>query len=234
MAKYRATWAQAILSPFNVVWRPHVILILIYEALLFGFGIGINVTNAVFLGTPKVAGGYGFPQFAIAGSYGTPLVSVFIGEAIGRFVNDWIADWRIRKNKGIFEAEMRLWTCYLALPIYIAGFILLGASFQKKLSVAALVFGWGMAEVAIMMTTVAVYAYLNNAFPRHQGEVSALINLARVLGGFSVAYFQVPWATKNGALQTFGCEAAIVAGAFFLVIPFLQLKGRSLRANYSL
>jgi len=44
--------------------------------------------------------------------------------------------------------------------------------------------------------------------PWLQGEVSALINLARTLGGFSVAYFQVPWATKNGALQTFGVEAA--------------------------
>lgn len=26
--------------------------------------------------------------------------------------------------------------------------------------------------------------------------------------GFSVAYFQIPWAEKHGALQTFGCEAA--------------------------
>ena len=43
-----------------------------------------------------------------------------------------------------------------------------------------------------------------------QGEISGLINLARTLGGFSVAYFQVPWATKHGALQTFGVEAACV------------------------
>ena len=81
-------------------------------------------------------------------------------------------------------------------------------------------------------------AYCNNSFPRHQGEVSALINLARTLevgsshfpcptfllplppvkhlnadkisSGFAVAYFQVPWATKNGAIQTFGVEAAYV------------------------
>lgn len=26
--------------------------------------------------------------------------------------------------------------------------------------------------------------------------------------GFSVAYYQVPWAEKHGALQTFGVEAA--------------------------
>src|ERR1700760_1118628 len=40
-------------------------------------------------------------------------------------------------------------------------------------------------------------AYTNDCFPKHQGEISALLNLARVLGGFSVAYFQVPWAMKH-------------------------------------
>ena len=113
---------------------------------------------------------------------------------------------------------------------FICGFIVLGAAFQKKLSVGAVVMGWGLAEVAVMINTVAVCkllamvlkisidssgyffsyldAYCNDCFPRHKGEISALINLARTLGGFSVAYFQVPWATKNGALQTFGVEAA--------------------------
>ena len=61
--------------------------------------------------------------------------------------------------------------------------------------------------------------------------MSALLNLARVLGGFSVTYFQVPWALKHGALQTFGCEAAVVAGLFLLVVPALQIKGRYLRVS---
>lgn len=111
------------------------------------------------------------------------------------------------------------------MPLYICGFVTLGASFQKHLSVGALVMGWGIAEFSVMINTVAVYAYCNDAFPKHhvrllllpqcvgtyvtlQGEISALINLARTLGGFSVAYFQVPWALKNGAIQTFGVEAA--------------------------
>lgn len=64
-----------------------------------------------------------------------------------------------------------------------------------------------------------------------QGEISALINLVRTLGGFSVAYFQVPWAAKNGALQPFGVEAAIVAALFLLIVPMLQWKGASLRVR---
>ena len=64
-----------------------------------------------------------------------------------------------------------------------------------------------------------------------QGENSALVNLFRTLGGFSVAYFQVPWASKHGSLQTFGCEAAIVTGLFLLIIPALQYNGRYLRVG---
>ena len=117
--------------------------------------------------------------------------------------------------------------CYAAVPLFICGFLALGSAFQKHDSIGALVMGWGIAQVAIMVNTVAVCAslydvrstrevsrsissdaYANDCFPKYPGEISALLNLTRVLGGFSVAYFQVPWATKHGALQTFGCEAA--------------------------
>ncbi|KXN80806.1 hypothetical protein AN958_07242 [Leucoagaricus sp. SymC.cos] len=233
MSKYRISWVESILSPLNVVWRPHLLTILIFEAMLFGFSIGINVTNVVFLGTPVAEGGYGFSQFAIAGGYGTPIVSVILGELVGRYMNDWIMNVSIKRNNGVFEAESRLWACYVAIPLYLCGFITLGAAIQKHLTVGALIMGWGIAELATMINTVAVYAYCNDCFPKHQGEISALVNLARTLGGFSVAYFQVPWALKNGAIQTFGCEAAIVIGLFFLVVPALQLKGSKLRVRCS-
>lgn len=45
---------------------------------------------------------------------------------------------------------------------------MLGASFQKHLGVGAIIMGWGISELAIMIHTVAVYAYLNDCFPKHQ------------------------------------------------------------------
>jgi hypothetical protein len=77
----------------------------------------------------------------------------------------------IRRNKGFFEAESRLWyanslseegqteslcrTCYVAMPLYICGFLTLGAGIQN-LNAAALIMGWGIAFVAITLNTVAV------------------------------------------------------------------------------
>ncbi|KAH8110296.1 MFS general substrate transporter [Phellopilus nigrolimitatus] len=232
LSKFREPWKDSILAPFKIIWRPHLLAILFFEALLFGFSIGINTTNAVFLGSPPPVG-YGFSEFGIAGSYGTPIVAVIIGELVGRYTNEFIMNRGIKRNKGVFEAEVRLWACYIAVPLYLCGFIVLGASFQKMLSVGALVMGWGLAEVAVMINTVAVYAYCNDCFPRYRGEISALINLSRTLGGFSVAFFQVPWATKNGALQTFGVEGAMVVALFIFIVPWIQIKGKSLRARFS-
>ncbi|KAK0192753.1 major facilitator superfamily domain-containing protein [Armillaria mellea] len=233
MAKYRVSWTESILSPINVVWRPHLLGALLFEGVLFGFSIGLNVTNVVFLGTPLPVG-FGWSQDAIAGAYGTPIVSVLLGELVGRYLNDWIMNKSIKRNSGVFEAESRLWACYIAMPLYICGFVTFGASIQKHLNTAGIVMGWGIAELATMINTVAIYAYCNDCFPKHQGEISALINLARTFGGFAVAYFQVPWAEKHGAIQTFGCEAAIVAGIFLLIVPALQIYGRSLRKRFSM
>lgn len=83
----------------------------------------------------------------------------------------------IRRNHGVFYAESRLWyvhiakvernlcttyksyshrACYLAVILYICGYVVLGASLQKHLSAGALIMGWGISEVATMINTVAV------------------------------------------------------------------------------
>ncbi|KAI0693401.1 hypothetical protein BC835DRAFT_1415921 [Cytidiella melzeri] len=156
MAKYRSSWMEVISVWFKLVWCPHLFSILLFEAMLSGFSIGVNVTNAVFvqLASPL---GYGFSQFATAGVYGTSIVAVIIGELLGRYFIDWVMRTCVRRNSGVFEVESHLWTCYIAVPLYMCGFILIGAAFQNFLSVAVLVMGWGIAEVAVMINTVAMH-----------------------------------------------------------------------------
>lgn len=36
-------------------------------------------------------------------------VAVLIGELLGRYFNDWVMNFCIQRNNGVFEAEMRLW-----------------------------------------------------------------------------------------------------------------------------
>jgi len=231
LAKYRASWWEVSMACLDVVWRPQFIFVIVFEAAVFGFSVGLNVTNVVFLGTPAPVG-FGYNEYIVAGAYATPMVAVIIGEVIGRFANDWIMKANIRRNRGFFEAESRLWVCYFAMPLFLCGFLVLGAGIQY-LNIAAVVLGWGIAEVAVMINTVAIYAYCNDCFPKRQGEISALINLARTLGGFSVAYFQVPWATKSGGLVVMGVEASVTIGLFLIAVPLVQRKGSYFRKRFA-
>ncbi|KAF9050957.1 MFS general substrate transporter [Rhodocollybia butyracea] len=234
MSKYRLSWYEATASLFRVVWRPHLLIILVFEALVFGFSIGINVTTPCFWEHHHLwdTASRSLLSLAVMGRHWC--VGIIIGELIGRFNNDYIMNVSIRRNNGVFEAESRLWACYVGIPLYICGFVLLGASFQNQLSPGAFIMGFGISMVAVMIITVAVYAYCNDCFPQHPGEISALVNLARTLGGFAVAYFQIPWAVKNGTLQVFGVESAVVTGLFFLCVPLIQIKGRYFRERFSL
>jgi MFS family permease len=74
MSKYRVSWAESILTPLNMVWRPHLLMVLIFEvischvyvlytghlmlsqAMLFGFGIGINVNSPPSVLGPLLTG----------------------------------------------------------------------------------------------------------------------------------------------------------------------------------
>ena len=54
-------------------------------------------------------------------------------------------------------------TCYIGMLLYICGFVVLGAAFQKHLSVGAVVIGWGMSLAALIVNTVSICKFL---YPR--------------------------------------------------------------------
>lgn len=45
MAKYRPSWGKCFKDVLEVLLKPNVLLMLLYIMWVFGFGIGINVTN---------------------------------------------------------------------------------------------------------------------------------------------------------------------------------------------
>ena len=45
------------------------------------------------------------------------------------------------------------------MPLYLCGFLALGAADEKKLNISAFILGWGIAQVSIMINTVAICMY---------------------------------------------------------------------------
>ncbi|QRV93905.1 major facilitator superfamily transporter [Ceratobasidium sp. AG-Ba] len=224
MYKYRVPFHVALWRPIETLLDPRIFLACLFMGVTFGWTIGINVTLVIFLHAPAPLG-YGMNADQSSAMYLTPIVAALLGELVGHWLNDWFAKQYIKRHHGVFKPEARLIMPYLGSFWATVGLITLGATLQHRLSIAGVIFGWGMLVFGIMQLVTSIYAYCSDLLPDRQGELSALLNWARVLGGFSVAYYQVPWAERAGALQVFGVEAAIVVGITALIIPALQFGG---------
>lgn len=196
----------------------------------FMWAIGINQTSSILFETPRKEGGYGFGPLSVGYLCFTPIIGVLIGELIGNWGNDWLANTYIRTHGGVFKPEARLPAIYPSQLLMVAGLVLVGQALKHVLHWTALAFGWGMYVVGYMIVSVAITAYALDAYPTAPGEVSAFINFARIIGGFAVGYFQLDWGLHSGFDVSFGVQAAVV-GASMLIVVVLNIWGEKIRAK---
>ncbi|GAM89106.1 hypothetical protein ANO11243_071410 [Dothideomycetidae sp. 11243] len=226
-SSYYISFLQAYKRLILVLIKPAFYLI---AFLIFAWAIGINITTAILFATPEKYGGYGYSYNGVGFLYFIPIVAIFIGEVFGHFFNDFMARRYIHKHGGVFEAEARLTTLYIAAVAMIAGLVLIGQTLEKELSVAGVIFGWGLSAFGVMVNSVATQSYALDSYPLAPAEVAGWVQFARVAGGFSVGYYQQPWGAKVGYAATFGTQAGIVAFSLIAVVA-LQIWGRKLRLS---
>lgn len=227
---YFTSFAAAYWRLVAVIIKPVLLPTLLYYAMSFMWAVGINITSSILLGTPREAGGYGFSARGVGFVYFTPVVAVTLGEVFGHWFNDFLANNYIKKHHGIFKPEARLPANYIAAVLMIPGLIIVGQALANLLHWAAIVMGWGMYVFGVMVASVATTTYALDCYPNASGEVSAFVNFARTVAGFSVGYFQQPWGLKSGFDVSFGIQAAIVAAATG-ILTFIFFYGDKLRAK---
>jgi MFS family permease len=208
--------------------KPVVPMAMLFYAVTFMWTVGINVSSAIILETPREAGGYGFTPKALGFMYFTPVVGIILGEIFGHFFNDALAIRSVKRKQGVFVPEVRLWTAYIGIFFMIPGLVIVGQTLHNHWHYVGLIFGWGMAQFGILLISVSIVTYVLDSYSSASGEVSALINLGRVAAGFSVGYFQQAWGKSAGYNVSFGLQAVVVACAGLVLIT-IQLFGARLR-----
>jgi hypothetical protein len=210
---------------------------------------------SVFVLPPPIAGGYGFSYLALAMLYFAPMIGTLVAEIWGHWFNDFLANRYLAR----YSTEVRLAAVYPAVLIGVGGLILFGETLEHHLSWVGLAFGWAMLCFGTLASISAISSYTLDVFPsvfsllslppfshalirkreskpltqtrEHAALASAWLCAWRVVGGFTVNYFQPDWIARNGPAVTFGCQAAII-GAAAITIAVTQYWGRSWRAKY--
>lgn len=172
----------------------------------------------------------GFSNIDLALLFLAPMIGVFLAEIFGHFQNDLILTTYIKRH-GKWTDETRLAGVYIPWLITVGGLVLVGETLQKHLTWVGLAFGWGMQTFGTLGTTTAISAYLLDVLPGHAAMMAAWILQARVLGGFTVTYFQLPWVMRSGPAVTFGSQAGVIAAAVLSIVA-TQVCGKGWRARF--
>ncbi|EDN02799.1 conserved hypothetical protein [Histoplasma mississippiense (nom. inval.)] len=206
-----------------IICKPPVFISMVYYLLTFAWVVEINTTLSIFLGPL-----YNFGPKQIGFFYFTPVTAAILGEIAGHWLHDLIARTAARRNNGRLEPESRYVATWIATPFMFAGLILLGFALEREYHYMLASLGWGLYVFGIMITTVAVNAYVLDSYPEASGEVAAWINFGRTTGGFVVSYFMVRWAHEQGTIRQFGTMTGICGFAFLMVLG-LQIFGKRMR-----
>ena len=239
--RQRVDLFDALVLPLKAILKIPVLTCTLHYTIIFAWSVGINNTLAVYLTEkykfgPTNIGKYHARSFTPVRTdvrsgffYFTPIVAVFLGEVIGHWLHNFIADVYVRYHRGRFEPEARLIVLWLAIPCNVAGLILFGFCYQQNYHYMIAALAWGLFIFGVMITTVGLNAYLLDSYPEGAGEVAAWLNVARAIGGGVVTYFQLNWVASAGADVCFSIEAAICFGSMLLFIVPLQMSGKTLR-----
>ncbi|GAM37337.1 hypothetical protein TCE0_023f07177 [Talaromyces pinophilus] len=126
-----------------------------------------------------------------------------------------------------WRPEYRLHGVWIPVASLAGGLITYGLTLNFQKSWLGLAFGWIMVNLGMVGSTVAITAYTLEKYPSYSTTVSAILNMWRTCGGFSVGYFQASWIARNGVGVVFGVQAAVVvAGVVVFVVPVFVLAGR--------
>lgn len=165
----------------------------------------------------------------LAAIYTAPVIGAALAVPIGYFLFDFIGKIWAKRNNGVISPEARLIPIWLVLPLKIAGYNMIGLTMGRHLNIWVLIIGWGMHNLATVLTTAAVGAYLLDCHPEASGESAAYLNFVRTLAGFILGYVQLNWAVASGPELEYGIQTAIMGAAFVIFIIPLTIFGGKVR-----
>ncbi|KAI1537139.1 ProP Permease of the major facilitator superfamily [Pyrenophora tritici-repentis] len=199
-----------------------------YAALTYGMLLACLALMSSMSATYMLQPPYNF------GPSGVGLINLapFTGSAIGFFVggpmNDLSIKYLAKRNKGIYEPEMRLWVGLAAAILLPAGLIIFGVGLQKGMHYMVICVGFALFGFCFVFASGVALSYTTDCYQEILGDVMIGVTFVRNVFSVVILFALTPWIKRNGIQNV----CLITAGVCFVVLLFpvpLLIWGKRIR-----
>ncbi|KAF2010110.1 MFS general substrate transporter [Aaosphaeria arxii CBS 175.79] len=215
-------------QPFQILFTIPGVL---YMSLLYG---GMMVTNNILVTTVSTymtQEPYNFSPDQI----GLMSLAPFIGSTLGTLICGPVSDWSIvyltKRNKGIYEPEMRLWLIIVFATFLPVGMILLGVGLEKGWTWPILAVCYALCSFGIAPAGTLSLTYITDAYTQIVGDAMVGVTFIRNLCSTIMIFAKTPWIAGIGLQNTFIMIGVILASILF-GNGFLVYYGKYFRYKY--
>jgi MFS family permease len=220
------TVVRHVLTPLELFFFP----IVFWAAMTMGGAantvLDVNLLQSQALTGPAYnfdPGSVGFANFAL-------VVGGMVGLATAGPSCDWIASSLTKRNGGIREPEMRLWSLIPYLFLTVIGMTVVGVGFQSGWPwEAVIIIGFSLVGlIGISIPTIAV-TYAVDCYKPVAGQIMVVSTVVKNTFGFGMTYYVNDWAAKNGFIPPAMLLMAITVGFGMVGMILLILFGKKMR-----
>ncbi|KAH8804475.1 major facilitator superfamily domain-containing protein [Xylogone sp. PMI_703] len=154
-------------------------------------------------------------------------VGCLIGESCTGWISDWLINRYASRHDGYRKPEVRLYLAPLGLFLPI-GLIIHGVCVQHRAPWIALAIAMVVTSFGVQAGTTITYSYCSDCYKPQAAEVSTIINLFRFVFAFTLGFYILPFAERNGFDVAWGTIAAIQFASWLLLL-LLIWKGEKIR-----
>ncbi|OIW29101.1 MFS general substrate transporter [Coniochaeta ligniaria NRRL 30616] len=238
----RKTWKQQ-LKIFSIVDKDTNMLMMAIRSFTY-FAVPpvfwVCSTYGMVIGLAALAFTTTFPGIVAAPPYDWPLentglisVAALVGYAAAAILfgtlPDKFAAYKTRKNRGIREAEYRLWCLVPVFFVAPASLILYGYSAEKQLHWIGLVFGVGIFQFGSFFYMTYTLAYAMDSYESNVPEMLIAMNIGKQSISFGFGFKILDWIAQYGYIKVFaGIFTGVMTINNLAVVIFL-VWGKSMR-----
>ncbi|KAH8655981.1 major facilitator superfamily domain-containing protein [Tricladium varicosporioides] len=220
------TIIRDVFAPIQIFTYP----IVLWVVLAFGMStnclLALNLTQSqVFAAPPYLftPAQVGFVNFAF-------VVGGIIGLCTAGPISDAVSIYLARRNGGVREAEMRLWTMIPYIAICLIGMVITGVGYQEHYNWPVIVVvGYGFVGIECVSIPTILISYAVDCYKHIPGQIMVSATIVKNTFGFGMIFYFNDWAIRSGFIPPVMTLMALAVGICTIGTAVFLIWGKQFR-----